>query len=94
MQDQMSPAERAAALTKGLEVDRLPCNPNIANGVSRIYGCKISEFNWNAKILAEAQIASYRKFGYDSIRIFTDLFAWAEAMGATVHFPEDDTADL
>lgn len=94
MQDQMTPAQRAAALAQGKPVDRLPCNPNIANGVARIYGCKISAFNHDPKTLAEAQIAAYRRFGGDSLRIFTDLFPWAEAMGATVRFPDDNTADL
>ncbi len=92
--DTMLPAERAKALANGQDADRLPCNPNIANGVARIYGCKVSQFNTDAKVLAAAQIASYRKFGYDSVRIFTDLFPWAEAMGATVKFPDDYTADL
>lgn len=92
--DEMTPKERAAAIASGGAVDRLPCNPNVANGVARVYGCKISEFNSDAKTLAAAQIASYRYFGYDSVRIFTDLFTWCEAMGATVKFPEDDTADL
>jgi uroporphyrinogen decarboxylase len=90
----MTPAERGAAIAQGKKADRLPCNPNVANGVARVYGCKISQFNTDPKILAQAQIAAYRKFGYDSIRIFTDLFPWAEAMGAKVKFPEDDTADL
>lgn len=94
MQDQMTPAQRAAAIANGSEVDRLPCNPNMANGVARVYGCKISEFNHNPKVIAEAQMAAYHKFGCDSLRIFTDLFPWAEAMGATVSFPDDDTADL
>lgn len=40
---QMTPKERAAAMAKGEEVDRLPCNPNVANGVARVYGCKISD---------------------------------------------------
>ncbi|WP_454054838.1 uroporphyrinogen decarboxylase family protein [Clostridium sp. Marseille-Q7071] len=92
--DSMTPAERGTAIAKGMEVDRLPCNPNIANGVARVYGCKISEFNHNPRVIAEAQMATYRKFGCDSLRIFTDLFTWAEAMGATVTFPDDDTADL
>lgn len=94
LKDQMTPAERASALARGEKVDRLPCNPNIANGAARIYGCKISEFNTNAKALAEAQIAVYRRFGSDSIRIFTDLFTCAEAMGAKAILPEDNTADL
>ena len=94
MQDQMTPAERAAAIAQGKDADRLPCNPNVANGTARVYGCKISDFNTNAKTLAMAQVASYRRFGYDSIRIFTDLFPWAEAMGALVKLPDDETADL
>lgn len=94
MLDSMTPSQRAAAISKGQNADRLPCNPNVANGVARIYGCKVSDFNTDAKTLANAQIASYRRFGYDSIRIFTDLFPWAEAMGATVVKPEDNTVDL
>ena len=92
--DEMTPKQRAAAIANGEEVDRMPCNPNVANGVARVYGCKISEFNTSAKTLAEAQIAGYRRFGYDSVRVFTDLFPWAEAMGAEVTMPEDDTVDL
>lgn len=94
MLDQMTPRERGAAIAKGEPVDRLPCNPNVANGVARVHGCKISEFNHDAKTLAEAQVSAYRRFNYDSIRIFTDLFPWAEAMGAEVTMPDDNTADL
>ncbi len=94
LKDKMTPMERAIALSKGLEVDRLPCNPNVANGVARVYGCKISEFNTDGKTLAKAQIAAYRKFGYDGVRVFTDLFTWAEAMGAKVKLPDDYTADI
>ena len=94
LKDTMTPKERAAAIAQGKPVDRMPCNPNIANGVARVYGCKISEFNTNAKTIADAQIACYRRFGADSARIFTDLFTFAEAQGAKVKFPDDDTADL
>lgn len=90
----MNPKQRAAAIAGGGAADRLPCNPNIANGAARVLGCKISEFNHNPQTLAEAQIAAYRRFGSDGVRIFTDLFAWAEAMGAEVTKPEDHTVDL
>lgn len=43
MKDQMTPMERSITLNKGQLVDRLSCNPNIANGVARINGCKISD---------------------------------------------------
>ena len=94
MMDQMTPAQRAAAIANGQDADRLPCNPNVANGTARIYGCKISEFNTNPKALAQAQIAAYRRFGYDSLRIFTDLFSWGEDMGGKGKFPGDNTSDL
>lgn len=92
--DQMTPAERGAAIAKGEAADRLPCNPNIANGVARIYGCKISDFNTDPQAVAKAQMASYERFGSDSLRVFTDLFTWCEAMGSEVTAPDDDTVDL
>lgn len=92
--NEMTPLARAAAMAKGLPVDRLPCNPNVANGAARVLGCKISQFNTDPKILAEAQVATYRRFHSDGVRVFTDLFAWAEGMGAKVMFPEDQTAEL
>lgn len=94
LQDTMTPVQRVQAIANGKQADRLPCNPNIANGVARIYGCKISEFNHNPRAIAQAQMAAYRRFGCDGLRIFTDLFTIAEAMGAEVTLPDDNTADL
>jgi uroporphyrinogen decarboxylase len=37
---------------------------------------------------------AYRRFRYDVIRVFTDLYVQAEAMGAKVRVPEDETAYL
>lgn len=92
--DQMTSLERMTAYNKGERVDRLPCNPNIGNGAARIIGCKVSEFKDNGKLLAEAHIRAYRKFNYDGVRVSTDLYVQAEAMGAKVRYPPDDTADL
>ena len=92
--DQLTPMERSRLLGLGKDVDRLPCNPNIANGVARIYGCKISDFNTDPKVIAKSQMYSYKTFGSDSLRVFTDLFIYAEAMGAKLVKPEDNTADL
>ena len=94
LKDLMTPLERGKAIAAGQAVDRLPCNPNIANGVARIYGCKISDFNTNPLAIAHSQMSAYKAFGLDSIRVFTDLFTIAEAMGAKVLLPDDNTADL
>lgn len=90
----MKPLERLAAYGRGADIDRLPCVPIIGNTAARVIGVKVSEFRGNGRLIAEAQIAAYRKFGYDVIRVFTDLFTLAEAMGAKVHYPLDETAYL
>lgn len=90
----MKPLERLAAYGRGESIDRLPCVPIIGNTAARVIGVKVSEFRGNGRLIAAAQIASYRKFGYDVIRVFTDLFTLAEAMGARIHYPTDETAYL
>lgn len=90
----MTPLERFAAYAIGEPIDRLPCVPIVGNTAARVIGAKVSQLRGNGHLIAKAQITSYRKFGYDVIRVFTDLYTLAEAMGATVHYPEDETAYL
>ena len=92
--DAMKPLQRLAAYAKGEPVDRLPCVPIVGNSAARVIGAKVGAFRGNGRLIADAQIAAYRLFGYDIIRIFTDLYTQAEAMGATVQYPEDETAYL
>ena len=92
--DTMTPSERLRAYGRGEPVDRLPCVPIVGNTAARVLGVKVSEFRGNGRLIAEAQIASYRRFGYDGIRVFTDLYQQAEAMGATICYPDDETAYL
>lgn len=90
----MTPLERFAAYGRGDAIDRLPCVPIIGNTAARVIGARVSDLRGNGPLIAEAQIAAYRAFGHDVIRVFTDLYTLAEAMGATVHYPEDETAYL
>lgn len=92
--DQMTPIERLTAYNKGEPVDRLPCVPIVGNTAARVIGVKISEFKGNGKLIARAQVEAYRLFRYDIIRVFTDLYTQAEAMGAKVRYPHDETAYL
>jgi uroporphyrinogen decarboxylase len=90
----LTPLARLAAYSRGESLDRLPCVPIIGNTAARVIGVKVSHFRGNGRLIAEAQTASYKRFGYDVIRVFTDLYTLAEAMGAVVHYPEDETAYL
>lgn len=92
--DLMKPAERLKAYSEGKPVDRLPCVPIVGNTAARVIGVKVSELRRNGRLLANAQVAAYNRFGYDNIRIFTDLYVQAEAMGAKVRAPLDETAYL
>ena len=92
--DRLTPVERFAAYQRGEPLDRLPCVPIVGNTAARVLGVKVSEFRDNGRLIADAQVAAYRRFGFDVIRIFTDLYTQAEAMGAKVHYPDDETAYL
>ena len=92
--DLMTPLERFSAYNKGKFIDRLPCVPIIGNTAARVIGVRVSEFRGNGKLIAKAQIESYKLFKYDVVRIFTDLYTQAEAMGAKVFYPLDETAYL
>ena len=92
--DRLTPLERLATYGKGLPVDRLPCVPIVGNTAARVIGARVAHFRGNGPLLAEAHVATYQRFGYDNIRIFTDLYTLAEAMGAQIHYPNDETAYL
>jgi len=92
--DKLTPLKRLELYGKGQPVDRLPCVPIIGNTAARVVKRKVSETRGSGELLAKAQIASYRLFGYDVVRVFTDLYVMAEAMGAKVRVPEDETAYL
>lgn len=88
----MTPLERALALSQGRPVDRLPCIPIVGNTAARVLGVDVAKLRQDADSLARSHIASYRLFGYDNVRVFTDLFTLAEAMGAQITVPQNETA--
>ena len=94
LKDEMTAVERMAAYAKGQDIDRLPCVPIVGNTAARVIGVKVSEFRGNGALIAKAHIATYKLFHYDNIRVFTDLYTQAEAMGSEVIYPEDETAYL
>lgn len=92
--DPLTPRQRLAAYGRGEPIDRLPCVPVVANTAARVLGVKVGALRNDGRLLAEAHIASWRRFGYDNVRILTDLYTLAEALGARVTVPADETAYL
>ena len=90
----MKPLDRFVALSLGRPLDRLPCVPIVGNTAARVLGVRTAEIRNSGGLLARAHVAAYRRFGYDVVRVFTDLYVQAEAMGAKVRVPEDETAYL
>ena len=90
----MTPLQRFAALSEGRPLDRLPCVPIVGNTAARVIGVRTSEIRGAAALLACAHAVAFRTFRYDVIRVFTDLYVQAEAMGAKVRVPDDETAYL
>ncbi|MDP4178959.1 MAG: uroporphyrinogen decarboxylase family protein [Bacillota bacterium] len=94
IKDEMTPLERMKAYNNHESIDRLPCVPIVGNTAARVIGVKVSDFKGNGKLIAKAHIEAYKLFKYDIIRVFTDLYTQAEAMGAKVFNPKDETAYL
>ncbi|HEX9062752.1 MAG TPA: uroporphyrinogen decarboxylase family protein [Clostridia bacterium] len=92
--EELTPIERLSAYDRGESIDRLPCVPIVGNTAARVLGVNVSSLRYDGALLARAHIEAYKLFKYDIIRIFTDLFTQAEAMGARVFCPLDETAYL
>lgn len=89
-QDTMTPKQRVLGCLQGTKIDRLPSAPLVLNHCSRITGVTISQFNSNGQIMGEAQVAAWKRYGYDIPLMFTTTSTVAEAMGTELFFPEDD----
>ena len=74
--------------------DRVPVYLNNALSTSRILGLKIREMVTNSDKFSQALIAAYELFGYDAVRITSDVAVEAEAMGGLAYYPEDAAVSI
>jgi len=92
MTARVSPKERIGRFLSGQPTDFVPCVPLILNHSARVLGVKVSRYATDGETMGRANVAAYRRYGQDLITIFTDTCIVAEAMGTTLHFPDDDVA--
>ena len=86
----MNSYDRMMAAITGENYDRTPVLPLIIQHAMQIAGIVHSEYSTNAKRLAEAQIYSLKKYGYDGIHITSDNQIISEAMGCVIELPFDE----
>ena len=74
----------------GEAYDRVPVIPLIIQHALHIAGIPHKEYSSNGSKLAEAQIYSLNKYGYDGLHITTDNQIISEAMGCAIELPYDE----
>ncbi len=89
MQDRMTPKERMAAFSKGQEIDRIPCMPQMGVTMAPAVGVPSHMYYTSGEKMAEAEIALFHKIKPDSAGIGTSLRGIAEAMGSKIAYPEN-----
>ena len=88
----MNSLERCMAVLNGEMPDVLPVVPQCFMLAVETAGMKISDVNRNGRKMAEANIISQEKYGYDGCVIDFDDASIAEAVGAKVIYREDEPA--
>ena len=88
MKNQMTPRERMNAFGKGQEIDRVITVPDMGVTMTHFTGVKASDYYNSAELMAELEIALFKRLNHDSVSISTSLRGVAQAMGAKVAYPD------
>jgi len=91
VRDEMTSKERFNAYFEGGEYDRIPCGCSVDEHAAKVIGVSIAELHNSARKMAEAEIQSYRTYGYDGAGVGPGLHGIAEALGSKLFFPEQST---
>ncbi|EQB86483.1 hypothetical protein M918_14170 [Clostridium sp. BL8] len=86
--EEMTPRERMDAFSRGDEIDRIVCVPDMGVTMAPFIGAKLSDYYHSAELMANLEIALFKKLGHDSVGISTSLRGVAEAMGSKIAYPD------
>jgi uroporphyrinogen decarboxylase len=84
----MTSKERTVAALTGQPFDRIPVNLLISDHAARVIGVGVGDYNNSAKLMAQGQVAAWRRYGADSVNTGPGLVGIAEAIGSTIAFPD------
>lgn len=85
----MGPVERCYRAIEGGKPGRVPVVPLIISHSTRIARVPFCKYNTDPQVIADCQIAAWRRYGYDGFHISSDNWVLPEAMGVEVRFYED-----
>ncbi|HBY63857.1 MAG TPA: uroporphyrinogen decarboxylase [Solibacterales bacterium] len=85
----MTGRERVLAMAEGRPVDRLPLMPITMMFAAQHAGVKYGEYAAKADVLAEAQMRTAERFGFDYVSAISDPAREASDLGATVEWFDD-----
>lgn len=88
IKEEMTPKERMIAFSKGEEIDRIPCVPDMGVTMAPFIGVTAREYYHSAELMADLEVALFEKLQHDSVSISTSLRGVAEAMGSKVGYPD------
>ncbi len=80
----MTPLERYLAVCNGQLPDRAPVSPFIMQFAAKYAGVSYRDYCLYGQVMAEAQIACVKRFGYDSVNVTSDAVREYQALGGPV----------
>ncbi|MBD5586942.1 methylcobamide--CoM methyltransferase [Clostridium botulinum] len=88
IKEEMTPKERIVAFSKGEEIDKIICVPDMGVTMAPFIGVTARDYYHSAQLMADLEIALFKRLRHDGVSISTSLRGVAEAMGSKVGYPE------
>lgn len=89
--ESMNSLERCLTTIRGDIPDRVSTDLHNFLVAAKLGGYKFSECFQNGEMMADAQIKAWRRFGHDMLLLENGICAEAEALGAEVIYPDDES---
>lgn len=86
--EQMTPMERRIAIAEGRDYDRIPCVPFMSEFKCGLSGVSIRDFWHDPRKMAQTEIVTFNRYGYDRIVIGPNTRGITEALGGRFIYPE------
>lgn len=92
--DELTAVERGELLSRGEQVDRIPCCIDTGKTLAPMLGYSIKDYQFSAEKMCELELYIYETFHSDSAGLSTTLRGMAEAMGTKVAYFDNNIAHV